>query len=52
MSHTVGNGTKSPDMSKANFAKNNYAMAPAYNKGPIMVVTKEDLKLGSGRKNQ
>lgn len=37
------NGTKSFDMSKANFAKENYAMVPAYNKGPVMVVSKNDI---------
>lgn len=45
-----GNGTKSPDMSKAQFAKNNFALVPAYNKGPIQPMTKNDLKSGAGRK--
>ena len=44
------NGTKSPDVSIANFCKENYAMVPAYNKGPVMVVSKQDLKDGAGRK--
>ena len=44
------NGTKSPDVSIANFCKENYAMVPAYNKGPISVVTLADLKAGAGRK--
>jgi len=44
------NGTKSPDISKATFCKKNYAMVPAYNKGPISVVTLADLKAGAGRK--
>lgn len=44
------NGTKSPDVSIANFCKENYAMVPAYNKGPVMLVTKQDLKDGAGRK--
>lgn len=38
------NGTKSPDMSKANFSKENYAMAPAYNKGPVMVIGKNEIQ--------
>jgi hypothetical protein len=45
-----GNGTKSPDMSKAQFAKENFALVPAYNKGPIQPLTKDDLKSGAGRK--
>jgi|TARA_R110000851_G_scaffold39966_1_gene101064 hypothetical protein len=44
------NGTKNSDTSKADFCNDNYAMVPAYNKGPIMMVTKEDLKQGAGRK--
>lgn len=38
------NGTKSPDISKAEFAKKNYPMIPAYNKGPVMVISKDDVK--------
>jgi hypothetical protein len=38
------NGTKSPDISKAKFSNENYALAPAYNKGAITVVSKNDLK--------
>ena len=38
------NGTIDPSTDKANFCKKNYAMIPAYNKGPIMVVSKENLK--------
>jgi hypothetical protein len=50
-SNTIpGNGTKSPDMSKAQFAKDNFALVPAYNKGPIQPMTKDDLKSGAGRK--
>lgn len=45
-----GNGTKSPDMSKAQFSKNNFALVPAYNKGPIQPMTKDDLKSGAGQK--
>lgn len=44
------NGTKSPDMSKAQFSKNNFALVPAYNKGPIQPMTKKDLQSGAGRK--
>jgi len=51
MSNTIpSNGTKSTDISKSSFCKENYAMVPAYNKGPIMMVSKEDLKQGAGRK--
>lgn len=38
------NGTKETSTEKADFCNQNYAMIPAYNKGPIMVVSKEDLK--------
>lgn len=45
-SNTIpGNGTKSPDMSKAQFAKDNFALVPAYNKGPIGVFTKNNIEL-------
>ena len=45
-SNTIpGNGTKSPDMSKAQFAKDNFALVPAYNKGPIGVFTKNNMEL-------
>ena len=44
------NGTKSTDTMKADFANANYCTAPAYNKGPIMLVTKDDLRNGAGRK--
>lgn len=51
MSNTIpANGTKSTDISKSSFCKENYAMVPAYNKGPIMIVSKEELKQGAGRK--
>jgi len=50
LSNGIGNGTKSADTSKANFCNENYAMVPLYNKGPIGVVSKEDLKQGAGRK--
>lgn len=45
LSNTIpSNGTKSADTSKANFAKENYAMVPAYNKGPVMVVSRQDIQ--------
>ena len=43
------NGTIEPSMEMADFCKKNYAMVPAYNKGPVMVVSKKDLKY-AGRK--
>lgn len=51
MSNTVpANGTKSTDISKSSFCKENYAMVPSYNKGPIQPVSVNDLKQGAGRK--
>jgi hypothetical protein len=44
------NGTKEVDVSKAKFCTDNYALVPSYNKGPIQVVSLEDLKNGAGRK--
>lgn len=44
------NGTKSADTSKSEFAKKNYALAPAFNKGPIQPLSKNDLRSGAGRK--
>lgn len=38
------NGTKSVDQSKAILSNTNYTLAPAYNKGPFMVVSKQDIK--------
>ncbi len=38
------NGTKSPDISKAEFSKSNYAMVPAYNKGPIQPISKNEIQ--------
>lgn len=38
------NGTKSPDTTKANFTKQNYILAPAYNKGAIQPISKNDIK--------
>ena len=44
LSNTIPpNGTKSADISKSVFAKKTYATVPAYNKSPIMVVSKSDL---------
>lgn len=50
LSNGIGNGTKETDMSKSKFCNENYAMVPLYNKGPIGIVSKEDLKQGAGRK--
>jgi len=51
LSNTIpANGTKETDMSKSKFCNENYAMVPAYNKGPIQPVSKNDLKQGAGRK--
>lgn len=51
LSNTIpSNGTKSADVSKARFTEKNYAIAPAYNKGAVQVLTKTDLKNGAGRK--
>ena len=37
------NGTKSPNMDKAKFCNENYTSAPAYNKGPYMVVGRNEI---------
>jgi hypothetical protein len=44
------NGTKSTDISRAQFSNMNYAMVPAFNKGPIQPMSKKDLSEGAGRK--
>lgn len=38
------NGTKPVDMSKAIFAKENYTIAPAYNKGAYQVIGKSEVE--------
>jgi hypothetical protein len=38
------NGTKSPNMDKANFSNKNYIIAPAFTKGAYQVVPKKDVK--------
>jgi len=38
------NGQKDPDISKAKFSQKNYALVPAYNKGPVMVMNKGNIK--------
>lgn len=38
------NGVKDPDISKIKFTKENYALLPAYNKGPVMVLSKDNIK--------
>jgi hypothetical protein len=44
LSNTIGNGgTKTDDSWKIEASKN-WTIVPAYNKGPYMVVAKEDLK--------
>jgi hypothetical protein len=46
LSNTIpANGTKETDMSKSKFCNENYAMVPAYNKGPIGVFTKNNIDL-------
>ena len=44
------NGLSKDDHEKARYARENYAMVPAYNKGPIQPVSKSDLQTGAGRK--
>lgn len=45
LSNTIpSNGTKSADISKSQFSKKNHTTAPAYNKGPVMVISKEDIR--------
>ena len=49
MSNNVGRGGTKPDNSWKIEASKNFTIVPAYNKGPYMVVGKEDLKT-AGRK--
>ena len=41
------NGTVSPDISKAEFSKKNFTIAPAYPKGAYTVVPKTDIQYSS-----
>ena len=49
MSNKIGTGGTKPDNSWKLEASKNFTIAPAYNKGPYMVVAKEDIKT-AGRK--
>ena len=49
MSNKIGRGGTKPDNRWKIEASKNYTIAPAYNKGPYMVVAKEDIKT-AGRK--
>ena len=49
MSNNVGRGGTKPDNSWKIEASKNFTIVPAYNKGPYMVVNKNDLKT-AGRK--
>tara|TARA_Y100000004_G_C8815898_1_gene369743 strand:+ start:141 stop:524 length:384 start_codon:yes stop_codon:yes gene_type:complete len=49
MSNKIGTGGTKPDNSWKIEASKNFTIAPAYNKGPYMVVAKEDIKT-AGRK--
>ena len=49
MSNKIGCGGTKPDNSWKIEASKNFTIAPAYNKGPYMVVAKEDIKT-AGRK--
>ena len=49
MSNKIGRGGTKPDNSWKIEASKNFTIAPAYNKGPYMVVAKEDIKT-AGRK--
>ena len=49
MSNKIGHGGTKPDNSWKIEASKNFTIAPAYNKGPYMVVAKEDIKT-AGRK--
>ena len=49
MSNKIGHGGTKPDNSWKIEASKNFTVAPAYNKGPYMVVAKEDIKT-AGRK--
>jgi hypothetical protein len=44
LSNTIGKGGTKPDDSWKIEASKNWTIVPAYNKGPYMVVAKEDLK--------
>ena len=49
MSNKIGHGGTKPDNRWKIEASKSYTIAPAYNKGPYMVVAKEDIKT-AGRK--
>ena len=49
LSNKIGSGGTKPDDSWKIEASKNWTIAPAYNKGPYMVVAKEDIKT-AGRK--
>ena len=49
MSNKIGHGGTKPDNRWKIEASKNFTIAPAYNKGPYMVVAKEDIKT-AGRK--
>ena len=49
MSNNIGHGGTKPDNSWKIEASKNFTIAPAYNKGPYMVVAKQDIKT-MGRK--
>ena len=49
MSNKIGTGGTKPDNRWKIEASKNFTIAPAYNKGPYMVVAKEDIKT-AGRK--
>ena len=49
LSNKIGQGGTKPDNSWKIEASKNFTIAPAYNKGPYMVVAKEDIKT-AGRK--
>ena len=49
LSNRIGSGGTKPDDSQKIEASKNWTIAPAYNKGPYMVVAKEDIKT-AGRK--
>ena len=49
LSNKIGRGGTKPDNRWKIEASKNFTIAPAYNKGPYMVVAKEDIKT-AGRK--
>jgi len=49
LSNKIGVGGTKPDNSWKIEASKNFTVAPAYNKGPYMVIAKEDIKT-AGRK--